>query len=147
MKEGRPLKFKTVKELESKIEEYFDSCQDEIARDDDGNVITDKSGNAVWIPKPPTVSGLALALGFDDRRSIYDYKERPEFSHTIKNAIMRISDYAERHLYIGKATGAIFWLKNHGWRDTKEVEGTLEIKQALVEFSDEPSKSDDTNKV
>lgn len=120
METGRPLKYKTVAELEKKIDEYFAQCVDEIIKDENGVPVM-KNGSIGIIPHPPTVAGLALFLGFDDRRSIYDYKEREEFSHTIKKAILRIEANAEDALISGKAsTGAIFWLKNHGWTDKTE---------------------------
>ena len=119
------MKYGTADELEEKIEAYFETCKDEIIRDDDGNVLTDKNGSPVLIPHPPTVAGLARALGFMDRQSLYDYADREEFSCTIKNAITRIEEYAEQHLYIGRATGAIFWLKNHGWKDEKKVDANI----------------------
>lgn len=99
MKTGRPLKYKTVKELEKDIDAYF------------------KERYAKLVP--PTISGLALYLGFESRQSLYDYQGRPEFSGTIKRATARIEDYAERILLSGdgSATGAIFWLKNHKWTD------------------------------
>lgn len=118
METGRPLKYKTVAELEKKIKEYFDKCVDVILKDEEGRPLVNKSGIVALIPHPPTVAGLALYLGFEDRRSLYDYKERPEFSHTIKKAILKIEENAENALITGKAsTGAIFWLKNHGWTD------------------------------
>lgn len=118
METGRPLKYKTVAELEKKIKEYFDKCVDVILKDEEGRPLVNKSGIVAMIPHPPTVAGLALYLGFEDRRSLYDYKERPEFSHTIKKAILKIEENAENALITGKAsTGAIFWLKNHGWTD------------------------------
>ena len=104
---GRPLKFKTVEELEAAVDLYFEKQKEFVL--------------------PPTVSGLALALGFEDRRSIYDYKDRPEFSHTIKRAILRIEEYAETALLNGEgsATGAIFWMKNHGWIDKQTVDTNI----------------------
>ena len=78
---------------------------------------------------PPTVAGLALYLGFSSRFSLYDYKERPEFSHTIKTAIERIEDYAEQIILTNgaSATGAIFWLKTHRWTD--KTEQTLTVNE------------------
>lgn len=141
---GATLTYETVEELEKKIDEYFETCQDKIIYDEEGNPAIDKNGNPVMIQNPPTVSGLAIFLGFADRRSLYDYKDRKKFSHTIKKAITRIENYAEQHLYQGKATGAIFWLKNHGWIDKQENDVNVNIKQALVEFIDGQSEGTDT---
>ena len=120
METGRPLKFKTVAELEKAIEKYFEKCVDEIIKDENGVPVM-KNGSIGIIPHPPTVAGLALHLGFADRQSLYDYKEREAFSCTIKKAITRIEAYAEKALISGQSsTGAIFWLKNHGWTDKTE---------------------------
>ena len=97
MKTGRPLKYKTPKELEDAIYDYISKLRPD---------------------QPPTISGLALHLGFDSRQSIYDYKEKPEFTYIIKRAILFMESYAEEQLLRGtSATGAIFWLKNHKWTD------------------------------
>lgn len=112
---GRPMMYETVEELQSAIDEYFEvKCAPTIIGDSDK-----------WQQNPPTVSGLALHLGFADRQSIYDYKEREEFSCTIKRAITRIEEYAEKQILSGgQATGAIFWLKNKGWVDKVVNENT-----------------------
>lgn len=122
-KTGAPLKFETPEELQKKIDEYFDiKCAPTPILDSEGKQVYLKNGSPSLKYNPPTVAGLALYLGFSDRRSIYDYKDREIFSHTVKAAITRIEEYAEQQLSIGQATGAIFWLKNHGWVDKSETE-------------------------
>lgn len=114
---GRPLKYKTTNDLENEILKYFSRQQE--------------------LNKPPTVSGLALYLGFESRQSLYDYNERPEFSYTIKRAILTIECYAEEVLLSGEAaTGAIFWLKNHKWTD-KTVQDVNVIEYSLFEKNTE----------
>lgn len=131
---GRPPMYSDVKELQNKIDMYFEhhiAPKEEQIEDKDGNVKT-----LLRPGKPPTVAGLALYLGFADYRVIYrgPYKERPEFNHAIKSAIARIAEYAQEQLFIGQSTGAIFWLKNHGWADKVESEvygkdgGAIETK-------------------
>ena len=62
---GRPPKYKSKEEIEEKIEEYFKECEGEILKDDEGKPIFNKFGSPVVInQRPPTVTGLALALGF-----------------------------------------------------------------------------------
>lgn len=143
---GRPPLFKSAEELQKKIDEYFETeCKDQLARDEEtGCVLTDSKGKAITIFNPPTVSGLALFLGFENRNSLYDYEEKSEFTSTIKRAIARIENYAEKQLFIGNSTGAIFWLKNKGWKDKTEVEnsGTLGIKKVFV-TKDDQKKTDD----
>ena len=99
---GQPPKFKTAEAMQEMIEEYF-----LISKAD-----TD----------PFTITGLALYLGFESRQSIYDYEKHGEFSYTIKRARLRIENFAEKKLYTTTPAGAIFALKNFGWRDKQEVE-------------------------
>lgn len=118
-KRGRPLKISNVKTLQKRIDEYFENCPDKrILTNFDKN-----SGEFVKFELPtPTITGLALFLGFNNRRSLYDYEEEPEFSHAIKKARLRIENEYEKQLYNDKCTGAIFALKNLGWKDKVENE-------------------------
>jgi hypothetical protein len=96
MSGGRPLKFKTVAELQKKIDKFFKEC--DIKSD------------------PYTITGLALALD-TTRETLMDYQEREEYSDAIKKAKLRCQNYAERMLYKIRPTGPIFALKNYGWKD------------------------------
>lgn len=106
---GRPLKFKSAEELQEKIDAYF------------ADMATPRyAGDNVWF-EPITITGLALALG-TTRELLCNYEERDEFHDTIKQAKLRCENYAEKHLFNGKSpTGAIFALKNYGWRDNQDV--------------------------
>jgi hypothetical protein len=68
------------------------------------------------------MTGLALALGFCSRQSLYDYEGKDAFSYTIKVARLRIENSYEEHLFTKSCTGAIFGLKNLGWSDKYEQE-------------------------
>lgn len=127
---GRPPKYKTSKEMQIAIDEYFASCVPEIQVIDDENsptgktAITDSKGRPVFKMNPPTITGLALHLGFESRQSMYDYEKRSdEFSYTIKKARTMCENYAEEMMLSGEpAAGFIFALKNYGWSDKQEVE-------------------------
>ena len=93
----------------------------------------------------PTITGLALHLGFCSRQSFYDYESRPEHSYTIKKARTFIEKHYEELLQVGNTTGAIFALKNMGWLDKISNENTNlnidttpltteEIKKAREDF-------------
>lgn len=94
--------FETDDQLSQAIESYFST------RDKDN---------------PPTISGLALHLGFVSRQSFYDYEKNPAHSYTIKRARLAIEDCYEQRLHASNPTGAIFALKNFGWKDTQEITG------------------------
>jgi hypothetical protein len=118
---GQPPKYKTPEELQSVIDEWFESF--------DGH----KGAN-------PTMSGLAYHLGFADRQSLYDYKGREAFSCTIKRAILKIESLHENNLYGTSPTGSIFWLKNRDWKDKQEREYTGDLPKLQVEVVKNESK-------
>ena len=72
-----------------------------------------------------TVTGLALALGFESRQSLYDYEENNDFSYIVKKARLRIENGYEKRLHEQACTGAIFALKNMGWKDKTEQDVNL----------------------
>ena len=129
---GRPLKYKSVEEMQSVIDEYFNFCDNRIQQ-----VWSPKSEATIEIidPEAYTMSGLALALGFESRQSLLNYAEKDEFLDTIKRARMKVeSDVERRSIEKGNA-GTIFNLKNNcGWKDKREEEitGNLEIRKIVI---------------
>ena len=113
MPAGRPRKYETPEELENKINDYFDfGCSTKEAF----------SGTKKIKVKIPTISGLAIYLGFESRQALYDIEKNKEFSYTIKRARTRMEMHYEELLQSGVTTGAIFALKNFGWTDKQVVE-------------------------
>jgi hypothetical protein len=123
---GRPKLFKSAEEMQKKIDAYFESCKGEVLKDKEDNVIYNKWGIPVIInDKPPTVTGLALALGFNSRTSLLNYEAEKEFMNTITCAKARVEEYAESRLFDKDgANGAKFSLANNfkEWRERSEVE-------------------------
>ena len=68
-----------------------------------------------------TMTGLALALGFCSRSSIYEYEQDPVYSDTIKRAKMIVENNYELALRTQYSSGSIFALKNMGWTDKQEI--------------------------
>ena len=112
-KVGRPLKFKTSKELDQAVSKYFEDSE--------------KSG------KPLTMSGLAVALNVD-RQTLLNYSKTDEFFGTIKKAKALCERYTEEYLFLGKnIAGAIFNLKNnYSWKDKNESDITVRPQLSLV---------------
>jgi hypothetical protein len=98
---GRPRLYDNAEALQREVDAYFD--------------------NEV---KSPTITGLALWLGFESRQSIYDYEKEGDFSYTIKRARLRIEERYEQRLHGNSPAGAIFALKNFGWTDRQEIDHT-----------------------
>lgn len=137
---GRPMKFKSVAELEKKCEDYFESCYENYTvKMADGKK---KMKNGKYRKKykeverqrlirPLTITGLALALG-TNRQTLLEYqgevagreKSDPRYADTIKKAKLICENFAEEYLYSGRApVGAIFNLKNnYNWKEETQVE-------------------------
>ena len=108
---GRPRIYESVEDLEKRCDEYFETCEENGDR--------------------PLLSGLAYFLGFADRSTLYEYRDREGFSYPIKRSIMRVEMAYENRLDSNNVTGSIFALKNMGWKDKSETElsGNLAIQQ------------------
>lgn len=115
-KVGRPPFYTSASKLQAKIDEYF-------ATGMRTKTMYNKDGIPYEIPVP-TITGLALFCGFESRQSFYAYEDKQEFSYTIKKARTFIEREYEEMLQIGNVTGAIFALKNMGWKDKSETDIT-----------------------
>jgi len=119
MARGRPRKYKSAKEMQDRIDQYFAEC--------------DEQG------RPYTITGLALALGMD-RQRLLNYSADDEFYDTIKKAKVKCECYAEERLFQGgNVAGVIFNLKNnYGWRDKteQEINVNVSLADALRELYD-----------
>ena len=138
-KAGRPPKYTSKEELEVLIEEYFKSCKGEVLKDGEGTPILNKWGQPIIInERPPTVTGLALALGFATRKSLLEYEGKKEFVNTIARAKSRVEQYAEERLFDRDgANGAKFSLANNfkGWSEKTDVKvsGSLETEKTKLD--------------
>jgi hypothetical protein len=71
----------------------------------------------------PTVTGLALALGFTTRLALIGYQNRDEFKDVIERAKLTVEKYYESGTVEGSVPqiAGIFALKNFGWADTYQI--------------------------
>ena len=114
---GRPPFYRTPEEMAEKAMEYFDHCA--------------KTGER------RKVTGLVLYLGFQDKKSLRDYGERPGFSPLIKKMLTLVEKHYEDRLDENNPAGAIFALKNMGWDDRVETVmsgGLYDVKVDLSEY-------------
>lgn len=134
---GRPPKYETKEQIEGLIEEYFKSCDGYQLKDEKGNPVLNKWGDPVIVnQKPPTVTGLALALGFSTRLSLLNYQAKAEFMNTITRAKSMIEQYAEERLFDRDGVnGARFSLVNNfkGWGEKVPTELDIEEQIARIE--------------
>ena len=125
---GRPPHFKTAEELEKAIRDYLDSSP------------------------APNMAGLALALGFLSRTSIFDYENRgAKFSNVIKKARLAIeADKLEKFTTGDYNTAAVIFTltNNHGYQNTRNVDHTTKGEKVNTGFKVEivDSNPDDKSK-
>lgn len=123
---GRPPKYESKEQIEGLIEDYFKKCEGEILKDGNDEIVFDKFGRPVMVGvRPPTVTGLALALGFSTRTSLLNYQGKKEFLDTITRAKSMVEAYAEERLFDRDGSnGARFSLVNNfrGWSDRPKSE-------------------------
>ncbi len=129
------LRFKNTDELIKLAENYFRSCEGVQAVDDECAPVFDKNGAPVMaVPeKPPTVTGLALALGFTSRLALLNYSGKPAYTEIITRSLSKIEEYAEAKLFDkGQYSGAKFFLANNfkGWSD-KPCDDNAETMEKL----------------
>ena len=125
---GQPPKYRSAELFQKKIDEYFAS-------------ITDADGE---YKKPPTVSGMAIFLGFADRRSMYHYRDKDDFYAPVKRAIGMVEAFHEEKTAGGsRCAGNIFALKNFGWTDRQEI--TNKGDMGITWNEERTYKKDDSN--
>lgn len=131
-KGGRPPFYNTKEEMQEKIDAYFEECKGRVLTDDDGLICRDKYGFPLIVDaRPPTITGLALALGFTSRQALLNYEAKDEFVDTITRAKSRVECYAEERLYDKDgANGAKFNLANNfkGWKEKQQIDGNIGFK-------------------
>lgn len=112
-----PAMYNDPEEIAHKINDYFNfGCR--VQKKD-------------WIEIPtPTITWLALYLGFASRQSLYDYWKKEKFAYIIKKATTFIEMWYEEMLRTNP-TWAIFALKNMWWTDKMETVNhtTFSLKQ------------------
>lgn len=122
---GRPLMYETPEEMQKVIDRYFKRCEGhKKMKPDKSGYICDKYGvPLLFDAKPPTITGLALALGLSGRQALLNYEGREDFVDTVTRAKSRVEEYAETRLFDKDgAAGAKFSLANNfkGWAEKTE---------------------------
>ena len=135
-------RYTSVKALEEAIDAYFESCKGEIVLDKDGNPMLYKGRPVRDGARPPTVTGLAYALGLKSRQALLNYQGRKMFHDTVTRAKMRIETYTEERLFDqGGVNGAKFSLMNNfkGWSEGGEKTGEESGVQIIDDIPKEES--------
>lgn len=149
---GRPLLFKSVQELEERINAFFADCDphpelevyyefheiEEVNEKGEKYLTIDTSREPMrktrWVvtkQKPYTVTALANFLN-TSRHTLINYEEKGEFFNTIKRAKDKCEEYWESTLLGNQVAGTIFNLKNNfGWVDRSEVDNNQRFPDGI----------------
>ena len=111
---ARPRIYDSEIELQEEILKYFEQVKE--------------------LKERPTVSGLALFLGFASKQSLYDYEKNEKFSYPIKRALTMIECELEKRLENQSVSGIIFALKNMGWTDKTQTEHSGKIESTHITY-------------
>ena len=86
-------------EIKKRINTYFESRYGQVL-DKGRNPVYDADGNPVYeIVRPPTLSGLALAIGLESREELMTFTSNKSIMREIHKAILRVEEYAEERLF------------------------------------------------
>jgi len=120
---GRPLIIEDPIEMQERIGEYFNSCVPEYVKDSDDKPVQGKNGPLVKNINAPSVTGLALFLGYASRQSFYDNEKKIEFSYILKSARSRVEEWVYQSVMTGiiRDSVGIFILKQFGYSDRQEI--------------------------
>lgn len=146
---GRPPHFSSCEQMQESIDKYFELCEGKVLTDSEGKAVLDKHDQPVIVDrKPPTVTGLALALGFTSRQALLNYQAKKAFVDTVTRAKSRVEQYTEERLFDRDgANGAKFSLANNfdGWKEKKHVEADVkeDVVIAIELVDDEEDEAED----
>lgn len=117
---GKAGKPKTVQEMEDRIDQYFEVCQEAQLN--------------------PTVEGLAMAIDYD-RRTLFDIqnaKAKIQFSDTVKKAKDFIANYDAILASSNKMNSAVYCFRSKNFYQMKD---SVQIEAVSNQSGDVPNQS------
>lgn len=150
---GRTPVYSDPEEVASKLLEYFEWIKGEYVierkitskttgKGKEAVTTTEDEPVKIWVryPEEPTITGLAIYLGFESRQSLYDYGKKDGFSYPIKRALLEVENNYEKGLFGDKVVGVIWGLKNMGWTDRTETK--LSVEEPVPHIVINPPRND-----
>ena len=117
-------------EVKKRINTYFESRYGQVL-DRNRNPVYDSEGNPVYeIVRPPTLSGLALAIGLESREALTTFTSNKSILREINKAILQVEEYAEERLFSKESNTAgikLYLAVNFRRWSGEELEGDDEL--------------------
>lgn len=145
--------FASPKALDALIAQYFEYIEGEYqlvqqeAKSTGGKI--KKTEEKVWLrePEPPTLTGLALYLGFNSKQEFEACETKARYGAPLKRARLRIESIYEKKLHFHSSSGAVFALKSMGWNERTddkvtgdETDNTLKVE--IIQSGIKPASSE-----
>ena len=136
-----PAKFDTPDKMAEAVDQYFKDCLG-IPKFEETEFGEEQVG---WIkePKRPQRAALALTLGFPSVKQMMTFAyENDDYQAIIHFGMTMIEAYYEHRLDTrDKGTaGAIFALKQQGWRDVVDIDLQLKKSIPLLSWAEQEKK-------
>lgn len=126
---------KTAKQLQKKIDKYFKEHEPEEVKDSEGKYVINRFGNIVVRLNPPTITGLALYLGYSTPDSFKNpegiFMTNPEFKEIIRTAKTKVGDVLNKAGLTNTLNPQLVKMNlacNHGMVERKEVKLDAKIR-------------------
>ena len=132
---GQKKAYSSPEQMQSIIEKYFEDCEGKPLLDDEGKPYLDKNYQPIITGKtPPSIAGLAYALGFTSRQSLLNYQDDKMFMDIVTRAKLRIEVYNNSRLYDKDGVqGAKFNLTvNYGYVDKTETDLNITMPSIVI---------------
>jgi hypothetical protein len=130
------MKFKSITYLRFRISLYFTYIKGIFHFEDASETTKSKKTikEKVWDrqPEPPTLTGLALHLGFNSLADFENYENTGEFGPELKRSRLRIEGEYEKKLHQQAPTGAIFALKAMGWNERDSADDSNQSSKIMT---------------
>ena len=112
--------------LKLQIDNYFEQVKN-LKHFSVGTIVIDEDH--------PTVTGLALFLGFSSKNHFKTYMDNPEYEETIKYALLRAENFYEKEALKGNANVKVMLEWFGGWKDLAGQNTTFNLAQFMKDVS------------
>lgn len=153
----RKYKWRSPKQLQALVDEYFDSCYGPVRNPKTGGFYENEDGTlTIGQIKPFTISGLALYTHIETQ-TLREYKKEtidslgwptdtdydgPQYSEIMLEAVKRVENYAEERLYDRDGFGGGRFVLNAAfkWTEKKEqaeidnMKAQIKLKEKELKF-------------
>lgn len=125
-------------QLKLQVDDYFRRVEE------DGGF---NIGIVKYTEKKPTLTGLAIFLGFSSTTAFKRYKENPKYADVIEYALLRVENRYEQLLQDGVSTAKIGLKRLGEWEDETSIVHKGQLLPDIIAAINKDRDTDDLPKV